>query len=181
MAQAYLTDIIEKETKAGKMYDLQFSDGIKVGAGKFPPKNLEKGGYYTYEYTMNGNFKNLNSGSMFKQQPPAGVAAPAAPAPAAAPAASYGGRTASTQDVISRQAAANTAIDFVRLLVEADALPVIKAAKGVKADLIEEVLKVYMGKFHAWNVHKDFDFGASEDKGDPLDLKSLEDPEQWTE
>lgn len=178
MAQAYLTDIIEKDTKAGKMYDLVFSDGVKIGAGKFPPKGLVKGEYYSYEYTANGNFKNLTSGSMKKLAKPQGVAAPAA----AAPATSFGGRTANTQDVISRQAAANTAIDWVRLLVEADALPVPKTAKtGVKADLLEEVLKTYMAKFHAWNVHKDFDFGAAEDEKDPLDLKSLEDAEQWTE
>ena len=177
MAQAYLTDIKEKDTKAGKMYDLVFSDGVKVGAGKFPPKGLEKGEYYSYEYTANGNFKNLTSGSMKKLDKPAGV-----PAPAAAPATSFGGRTAGTQDVISRQAAANTAIDWVRLLVEADALPVPKAAKtGVKADLLEEILKTYMAKFHAWNVHKDFDFGAAETDKDPLDLKSLEDADQWSE
>lgn len=179
MPQAYLQDILEKDTKAGKMYDLVFSDGTKVGAGKYPPKNLEKGGYYNYEFTVNGNFKNLTSGSMSKIAAPQGIAAPAAPAPSTT---SYGGRTASTQDVISRQAAANTAIEFVRLLVEADALPIPKTAKSDrKADLLEEITKVYMAKFHAWNVHKDFDFGASEEGNDPLDLKSLEDPEQWTE
>lgn len=38
--KAFVNEILEKETKAGKMYDFVFSDGNKVGAGKFPRRTL---------------------------------------------------------------------------------------------------------------------------------------------
>lgn len=176
MAQAFLSKIENREPKPGfKVTDFHFSNGDRVGAGKYPPKFAKEGNYYEYEIEMNGNFKNLKAGSMKELAKPAGVS-PAATAPVK----SFG-KSPETQDTISRQAAANTAIAFVKLLVDADALPVPKAAKSdKKADLIEEVTKMYMQKFHNWSVHKDFDFNEA-DADDPLDLKSLEAQEDWNE
>lgn len=177
MAQAFLTKIETKETKAGTMTDFTFSDGNKIGAGKFPPKFAKEGEYYSYEFSQNGNFKNLVAGSFKQLDKPAGVSAPTAPA--AAPAKSWG-KDPATQDTISRQAAANTALAFVKLLHDTDSLPVAKTAKAGKADLVEAILRDYMDKFHRWSTHKPFDFGDDDVISD-LNLSDLEDKDQWTE
>lgn len=124
MSQAFLSAINPKETKAGTMYDLVFSDGNKVGAGKFPPKGLTVGEYYKYEFTANGNFKNLTPGSVAQLPKPAGVT-PSAP-PTVATGAKSGGSFDDRQVIISKQAALNSALAFVSTLVTADALPIAK-------------------------------------------------------
>lgn len=144
--QAYIQAIEEKQTSAGKMYDFVFSDGNKVGAGKFPPKGFAVGDYVNYDVTMRGQYKNLAAGSMSKATPPAGV-----PAPSAAPA-----RPASNyvsgdkrQETISKQAALNTALTFVNLLQSAEALPMKKTTKtDAKADILEEIVYRYTAKFY---------------------------------
>jgi hypothetical protein len=182
MAQGYLNKIIEKSVKGGAMtmYDLSFSDGNVVGAGKFKPKFAVEGKYYQYEFTQNGNFKNLTAGSMKEIAAPAGTTAAAAAA--ATPAPKGYGKSDETQKIIQRQAAANTAIAFVKLLAETDSLPVPKtAAKDKKADLMETVLKDYMNKIHMWNTHEPYDFGKEADDSDPFDLASMEDKDMWSE
>ena len=147
MANGFLQQIVVKDTSAGKMTDYIFSNGDKVGAGKFPPKGIEQGKFYNYEFDMNGNFKNLRKNTMFEGKAPEGAAASAASS--AAPARAGGNSYDSRQDVISKQAAFNTSIAFVKLLAESDALPVaasVKAAK--KADAIEAIVLDYASKFH---------------------------------
>lgn len=145
MAQAYITQIKEKDTKAGKMYDFVFSDGNTVGAGKYPPKGFAVNDYVNYEYDQNGNFKNLRSGSLSKTDKPAGV-----PAPAAAPArTSYARNDDNRQEIISKQAALNSAIAWVGHLISADALPVPKALKtDKKADALRSILDEFTGQFY---------------------------------
>ena len=145
MANGFLQQIVVKDTSAGKMTDYIFSNGDKIGAGKFPPKGIEQGKFYNYEFDMNGNFKNLRKNTMFEGKAPEGAAAAATAAPARAVGNSYDSR----QDVISKQAAFNTSIAFVKLLAESDALPIaasVKAAK--KADAIEAIVLDYASKFH---------------------------------
>ncbi len=147
MANGFLQQIVVKDTSAGKMTDYIFSNGDKVGAGKFPPKGIEQGKFYNYEFDMNGNFKNLRKNTMFEGKAPEGAAASAASS--AAPARAVGNSYDSRQDVISKQAAFNTSIAFVKLLAESDALPIaasVKAAK--KADAIEAIVLDYASKFH---------------------------------
>ena len=147
MANGFLQQIVVKDTSVGKMYDYIFSNGDKVGAGKYPPKGIEQGKFYNYEFDMNGNFKNLRKNTMFEGKAPEGAAASAASS--AAPARAVGNSYDSRQDVISKQAAFNTSIAFVKLLAESDALPIaasVKAAK--KADAIEAIVLDYASKFH---------------------------------
>lgn len=147
MANGFLQQIVVKDTSAGKMTDYIFSNGDKIGAGKFPPKGIEQGKFYNYEFDMNGNFKNLRKNTMFEGKAPEGAAASAASS--AAPARAVGNSYDSRQDVISKQAAFNTSIAFVKLLAESDALPIaasVKAAK--KADAIEAIVLDYASKFH---------------------------------
>ena len=145
--QAFLQDINEKQTSFGTMYDLVFSNGDRVGAGKFKPKGAEVGGYYEYGVTMRGQYKNLTPGSLRKLPTPAGVK----PQAAATPARSGGGYQSNDkrQEVISKQAALNSALNFVSLLVAADALPVPKTAKSdKKADLVHDVVMHYTAKYY---------------------------------
>ena len=149
MANGFLQQIVVKDTSAGKMTDYIFSNGDKVGAGKFPPKGIEQGKFYNYEFDMNGNFKNLRKNTMFEGKAPEGASAASATSSAAPARATGGNSYDSRQDVISKQAAFNTSIAFVKLLAESDALPIaasVKAAK--KADAIEAIVLDYASKFH---------------------------------
>lgn len=150
--QAFVNEILKKDTKAGTMYDFVLSDGNKVGAGKFPPKNIEVGDYIEYDVSMNGNFKNFAPGSVSKLDKPAGVTPPSAK-PGFVP------QGDKRQEVISKQAAVNTALAFVTLLSQNDALPIPKATKTAdKADLIQEVVDMYTGHFYKQATGQEMDF-----------------------
>lgn len=160
MAQAYITNIHTKETTYGKMYDFEFSDGNKVGAGKFMPKGFAIGDYVNYEYDQKGNYKNLRSGSLSKLAKPAGVAAPAP---------SAGKQYVSNdkrQETISKQAALNSALAYVTLLHNSGALPIPASAKtDKKADLVLELVNEFTCKFYKQSTGEDLNLEASEAGG----------------
>ena len=144
MANGFLKEIVKKQTKVGDMFDLVFSSGDRLGVGKYLPKNAVVDKFYTYEVEMNGSFKNLARNSLVEGKAPEGTTAATA-----AVSKSSGNSYDSRQDVISKQAAFNTSIAFVKLLAESDALPSaasVKAAK--KADAIEAIVLDYASKFH---------------------------------
>lgn len=170
--QAFLQKIDEKDTRAGKMYDLVFSDGNKIGAGKFPPKNLEVGGYYNYEFTQNGNFKNLTAGSLSKITAPAGVTPPPLKTTASGATGGFDNR----QEVISKQAALNSALAFATLLQAADALPV-PAAKAKKADAIEALVMDYTAKYYKLATGNDYPVPDMPAR----DLAKVEEATDWSE
>lgn len=175
MTQAYLIDIVEKQTKIGPMYDLVFDNGDRLGAGKFKPKNANKGSYYSYEINVNGNFKNLAPGSLRE------MAAPPASSPqtSAAPARSSGGGFDARQDTISKQAAFNTALSLVKILQEADALPIAASVKkDKKADTIEAIVLDYAAKFYKRATGNVMDLGEEQDA---VDLAAVEGETSWDE
>ena len=183
MAQAYIQEIQKKETAAGIMYDFVFSDGNKVGAGKFPPKGFGPGDYVNYDITMRGQYTNLKPGSMSKATPPAGVAAPAAQQTSAAtsgyakPNGNAGGYDR-RQEIISKQAALNSGLTFVNLLVSADALPIPKTAKSdKKADLMEEIVMRYTAQFYNLATGEDYPLPDTM----PAGLEAAEDGGNWDE
>lgn len=176
MTQAYLVEVITKQTSAGEMYDLLFDNGEKVGVGKFKPKNAEAGKYYSYEVKMNGNFKNLAPGSL-KQ----GVAPPAsAPATQAAAKPAYsGGGYDTRQDTISKQAAFNTAIALVKLMQDADALPIpASVKKDKKADALEAIVLDVAARFYHRATGNTLDLG---DLQVEADLAAVEGETNWDE
>src|SRR5687768_952693 len=116
MIQGFLTEIRTKQTPYGAMYDLVVN-GKSYGAGKFPPKQVAAGDYIQFEAVQKGNFWNVQAGSVSKLDKPAGVSPPAATSTP-----SYGGSD-KRQEVISKQAALNTALTFVKLLSDNGALP----------------------------------------------------------
>lgn len=176
--QAFLQAIEEKETSVGKMYDLVFSDGNRVGAGKFKPKGVEVGDYVSYGITMRGQYKNLAPGSMRKLPPPAGVSAPA-PATAPTRGGGYGGQSNDKrQEIISKQAALNSALAFVGHLIAADALPIPKSAKSdKKADLLEDVLMHYTAKYY--NLATGETYELPEEETSPFEASPAD--ESWDE
>lgn len=179
MKQAFINEIKEKETKAGKMFDFIMSNGEKVGAGKFPPKGMAVGDYVQYESSANGNFLNLVSGSMSKLAPPAGV-----PAPSSQPGFVPSGDK--RQDTISKQAALNSALTFVALLHAADALPLpAKTKAGEKADIIQSIVDMYTAHYFKQATGQEMTFADGGPKpivpesGD--DLRAAEGSDNWNE
>lgn len=179
--KAYVNDIIEKPVRGGTMimHDILFSNGDRVGAGKFKPKGIKKGDYVEYEVTMNGNFKNLTPGSLSKIDPPPGESAPA---PQAAASYSSGSSYDARQDVISRQAALNSALSFVSMLAAAGALPLPKS-KATQADALEAIVMEYTGRFfhqntgNKYKVHETAKGGTVEE-----DLAAMEEADgAWDE
>lgn len=174
MAQGYLVDILEKQTSVGTMYDLVFDNG-KVGVGKFKPKNAEPGKYYEYEVKMNGTFKNLAPGSL-KQV----VAPPASsPQPVSGAKPAGGGGYDARQDTISKQAAFNTAIALVKLMQDADALPIpASVKKDKKADAIEAIVLDVAARFYHRATGNTLDLG---DLQVEADLAAVEGETNWDE
>ncbi len=145
----FVTDIKEKTTSVGPMYDLQVN-GDYYGHGKFKPRDVNVGDYVEFEMEQRGNYRNIGRGTLRKTQAPAGAAPSAsAPAPQRTPvASSFDDR----QAVISKQAALNTAISFVELMVKSQALS-LGANPGAKgAALLEAAVFEYAGKFHKFST-----------------------------
>jgi hypothetical protein len=156
-------------TKIGPMFNVVVG-GEKYGNGKYAPK-CSAGDVVEFEVAYNGNYKNVapRTLTVVGKASAAAVAAEAASAPArSASTGSYDAR----QDVISRQAALNSALTFVGLLASQDALPVTKTAKiGSKIEAIEALVRKYTGDFHLQSTGKEMDFPEGEDvkANDPED------------
>lgn len=179
--QGYIQEIKAKDTTAGTMYDF-IIDGRTIGAGKFPPKGFEAGNYVNYEVEEKGRYLNLKRGSMSKATPPAGVPAPAKPAATtSASGATALGNYDAREEAHSRGAATNTALAWVKLLQDSDALPLgPKVAKDKKADVMYEILKEYIGKFYTLTTGKEFvDNEPKTNVRDDLSAAELSD--DWTE
>lgn len=174
MAQGFIDRIDAKETQFGKMYDVVIG-GTKYGVGKFPPKGVAAGDYVQYEPVQKGNYWNIAPGSLSKLPQPAGVT-PAPAARAAAPMAPD-----RRQETISKQAALNSALSFLNILVASDALPGGKALKAdKKADMLLAVLEEYTGRFYHQSTGETFEFPDSP-AGSSMDLSKAEEDGAWSE
>lgn len=150
----FVQAINQKQTSFGTMYDVVIN-GTKYGIGKFAPKGINQGDYVKFTSVQKGNYFNVAPGSLSKQAAPAGVS-PAKPAMVSSGGGSIGGDT--RQEVISRQAAANTAIEFVKVLQQEGALPIPKSVKSdKKADLMEAMLIEYIAKFYKLATRQEFE------------------------
>lgn len=139
MIVGYVQDVKEKTTKFGPMYDI-IVNGTTYGVGKFAPKGYAKGDYVQFEAVQKGNYWNLTHGSLSKIDPPAGT-----PAPKPAP----GPVVDNRQEVISKQAALNSAISHVSNLIAAGAIPAGAASKGPKmVDKLDAITAEYTMHFY---------------------------------
>lgn len=162
--QAFVNEVLAKSVKNGTMtmYDYVMSDGNRVGNGKFKLKGIEAGDYIQYEIKMNGDFKNFQPGSVSKLDPPAGVAAPAKQA-------NFVPSGDKRQEIISKQAALNSALTLTGILASSDSLPIPKTTKQAdRADLILKVVNHYTAIFYnqATGQNMEFDEAVSDSSGD---------------
>ena len=148
-----IQEIQTRSVAGGKTaYNLVIA-GQSYGAGLFKPK-AEVGQYVTFTVQMNGNFKNVERGTLkvSDYKPQAQDAAPAKSAVKQA-VGSYDSR----QDTISRQAAANTAIEWLGFLATAGALPAAKNKGAAQAafDAMREEYEKYFYERNTGNEWKD--------------------------
>lgn len=175
MKEAFVNEIATKTTSYGDYHDIILSNGDRVGVGKFPPKGISAGDFVEYDVIMKGKYMNLKPGSLSKKDAPAGITAPAKQ-PGFVPSSDK------RQEVISKQAALNSALQFVNILVAADALPMPKATKvGEKADLLHQVVDRYTGLFYKQATGLDMEFTDREPSAGGNDLSAKEDGDNWQE
>lgn len=151
-------------------YDMQIA-GQWYGYGFFAPKAKE-GDYVTFSATQNGNFWNIDRGSMKVGKAPTEAAKPSGNVRAAVN--TFDAR----QDTISRQAAANTAIEWLGFLATAGALPAAKNKGAAQAafDAMREEYEKYFYERNTGNEWKDispnpttYDGAESEEDASPED------------
>lgn len=163
-----VTAVNERPTSAGTMYDIEIA-GQRVGAGKYMPR-VKAGGYYKLAIERNGKYINMARGT--KPEPIDAsdsdpVATPAAPS---AGRSSYAAGDDKRQEAISRQAARNTAVEFMRLLAEKDALvlPAASAKSAARYEAMRATLEQLTNEFFAYSTGKDTKPEAAKEKEDDL-------------
>lgn len=173
--------VVSRQVTGGKtMYDIIVA-GQKYGVGMYAPK-CKEGDYVKFELDESRGFKNVGRGSLkvSANKPPAEALAVAE---ATAVKASTGASYDSRQDCISRQAATNTAIEFMRILGEADALGLPAAnTKGKRVEVLEAMLRKYTTEFYEQNTGvkwKDIS-PTRKDEGDaPEETSEPVDDKEW--
>lgn len=155
MAQGFVTKIDNRQTKFGTYYDV-YVDNKNMGGGKFPPKGVAEGDFVEYEMEKNARgYEQIKAGTLRKVEAPAGVKAPAAPAPSTI--------SMDKQDVISRQAALNSALSFVNVLVAAGGIPEGKTlTPAKKAEKLEAILLSYTAKFFHMSTGAEYELPEDE-------------------
>lgn len=139
----------------GTFYDL-IVDGQKYGNGKYAPRDVKEGDVVSFEYetTQRGQYTNHNIKSRTLRKVEGGGATQARPQAARPAAVAAPARQPYTpwderQEIISKQAALNTAIALGGLAVEAGAVLVNKTAKDnekltlVHNWIMEEAAKIF--------------------------------------
>lgn len=145
-----IQEIKTKNTSTGKQaFDVVVA-GQSYGVGLYAPK-ARVGDYVKFEIDDSRGYQNVarNSLQVSKNKAPPEAVAQAA---ATAPKMSTGGGTVDMkQEIISRQSAKNTAIEFMKVLQAAGALPV-PAAKGKAQEALEIVFREYEKQFYESNT-----------------------------
>lgn len=143
-------------------YDIQVA-GQWYGYGFFKP-NAKEGDYVTFTVSQNGNFKNVERGTLKVGKAPKDYSETKTAVKAAV--GSYDAR----QDTISRQAASNTAIAWVNTLLAAGALPAAPKTKGAFQAALDTLRVEYEKKFYEANsgvAWKDISPNPKSNSADP--------------
>lgn len=149
--KGFLQRIKTRNTKFGDYYVLVVDGKDHDTGSKFPPKGVSEGDYISFEIVKNAKgYDAMVQGSLSKEAAPAGVAPPAAPIPSAI--------KMDRQDVISRQAALNSALDMVSILVAGGGIPDGKTqTPAKKAELLEALVMSFTAKFHRYSTGVDYE------------------------
>lgn len=146
-----VTGIPQNETAYGTMYNVEVA-GKAYGFGKYPPK-FKVGDYIEFNADTSGRFPKMDYKTV-KTIPAFEEAAEAAPAGRGGNSRSYGNDD-KRQEVISRQAARNSAIAMFSELRQLEALPVPKTAKaGEKFDLYIGIVDKLTEEYFNYSVGK---------------------------
>lgn len=146
-----------KPVAGGKLaYDIIVA-GTAFGVGLYAPK-ASVGDYVKFEIDDSRGYKNVARGTLkvSRNKPPAEAVAQAeATKPAVS---STGVSFDARQDIISRQAAMNTAIEFMKVAqsTEALGLPADAKGKGQKLAALEDMLFKYTQEFYERNTGTSF-------------------------
>jgi len=119
-----VTKVGSRETKFGAMYFMEVG-GQQIGVGKYAPK-VNEGDYIRVPIERNGNYVNLAKGGKPEKVADTGDSSPTSAATMGNARAPY--NDDKRQEVISRQAARNTAMQFLTLLVAQDGVAFPKTA-----------------------------------------------------
>lgn len=151
--------IEERQVSGGRTaYNIKVA-GESYGAGLYAPKAKE-GDYVRFNVDMNGRYKNVarNSLKVSKNKPPAEAVAAAKAGPAAG---GYDNR----QDIISRQAAMNSALAFMELLHKTEGLAIpASGSKDKKEAAAVALLQGYIKDFYEMNTGQEYKSIAPEKK-----------------
>lgn len=170
--------ISSRDTNAGKMWDIVVG-GQKYGAGKFRPK-AEEGQYVTFGVVNNGNFKNIERGSLKVSDKK-----PSYEEKTSGSTSSYPSKAVNSfdarQDAISRQAASNTAIEWVKFLHEAGAVAVPASKKGQAQAVLDTIRLEYEKKFYERNTGNEWkDISPTKVDAEDSNIEDTEDEsEPW--
>lgn len=130
-----ITNAGERQTQFGTMYWLEVG-GNQIGIGKYPAK-AGIGDYVKVPIERKGQYVNLMRGGKIEK-----ISAEEAPTPASAQSAPAGGKSYTPynddkrQEIISRQAARNSALTFLGQLLSAEAIAFPKTATPDKRSAI---------------------------------------------
>lgn len=121
-----------------------FLNDVCYGTGEKSAPEFEKGQVIEFSVETNGNFKNVEKGTLkvFKDAPPKAVRKGNTNKAASQNTNDYDMR----QQQIAWQASRNTAIDFVKLLMDSEAFVLPKTKKN-KVEVMEELVNHYQELF----------------------------------
>jgi hypothetical protein len=148
-------EITTRDTSAGTMYNLKVNNK-NYGVGRYPPK-CKQGDTITFGVKFNGNFANVDTKDFVVEPPGTAVSEPEKPAAKASYSPSNSKddywikkdlKDDARQGIISRQAALNSALQFVSILATAGALPAPSKTKDQVA-VLESIVYHYRDEFLA--------------------------------
>lgn len=143
-----------RDTSAGKMYDIVVN-GKSYGAGKYAP-SASVGDAVEFEAEQNGRFLNVGRKTLRKIPKSEVESQPTATATreySARPAAKASDGWDERQATISKQAAINTAIEFVKVANDVGALK-LPAKESDKLMVLEMIVLTQAARFHEVSTGK---------------------------
>ena len=148
-----ITKVGSRPTKFGDMFYIELG-GQQVGVGKYRPK-ISEGDYARVPVERNGQYINLLKGGTIERIADEGSSSSAAAAPSSGK--SYTPYNDDKwQETISRQAARNTAMQFLNLLVSQEAIAFPKTANAErKAAILRAHLEKLTEEFNNYALGKE--------------------------
>ena len=170
----------------GAMYSIKLMDGELYGTSYNKP-TVEAGDTIELEFKVNGQYKNADNKSIvvLSKGGSQSVASSGSVGTSAATSGYSGGSTwgknTEQQIIISRQAARNTAIEWLNLLAGQEALPLPASAKTPKAkfQFLEVLLEQITGQFFDYSQGKEGTKSSSSGPSKSTEFSDLEDEAEW--